>query len=87
MSDISWRVYRQATGTRLGSLTQAVFTIVLGWLLCFYLNWKLALSAAAFVPLCGLATYIESRHNRGSVGKEGTERQTSNQVTATTGAP
>jgi len=69
-----------ATGTRLSNITQALFTTVLGLGIAFYLSWKLALASLPFLPLCALATYIESRHNSGNAGAELSDQESGNQI-------
>ena len=77
---ITMPLFRQATGTRLGNITQAVFTLILGMGLAFYLSWQLALAALPFVPLCVLGTYIESRQMSGNMAKEKSDQESGNQV-------
>ncbi|KAF0296828.1 Multidrug resistance protein 1 [Amphibalanus amphitrite] len=69
-----------ATGTRLGNMTQAVFTLFLGLGMAFYLSWQLALAALPFVPLCVLGTYVESRLTSESMAKEKSDQESGNQI-------
>ncbi|XP_043207373.1 ATP-dependent translocase ABCB1-like isoform X2 [Amphibalanus amphitrite] len=69
-----------ATGTRLGNMTQAVFTLFLGLGMAFYLSWQLALAALPFVPLCVLGTYVESRQTSGNMAKEKSDQESGNQI-------
>ncbi|XP_037094848.1 ATP-dependent translocase ABCB1-like [Pollicipes pollicipes] len=71
-----------ATGTRLGNITRALFTVLLGAVLAFVLSWKLALAALPFVPLCLVATYMEGyiEQMHGSMDEDLFNQESGNQI-------
>ncbi|GLH05440.1 Multidrug resistance protein homolog 65 [Gryllus bimaculatus] len=51
----------QATGSRIGSILQAISTLVIGVLLALYYSWKLTLVSVLGVPLVFAGVFLEAR--------------------------
>ena len=51
----------QATGTRLGTILQSVFTLVISIALAMYYEWKLGLVTAVFMPLVLIGIYFQMK--------------------------
>ncbi len=50
----------QATGNRIGTILQAIFTIVVSVALALYYDWRLGLVTSLFIPLVLVAMYFQS---------------------------
>lgn len=51
----------QATGSRVGTILQGVFTLVIALCVSLYYSWKLALVCSLFVPLLLVGIYFQMK--------------------------
>jgi ABC-type bacteriocin/lantibiotic exporter with double-glycine peptidase domain len=54
-------LWSQATGSRAGTVTQSVTSLIAGISLAMYYSWKLGLVTLAFVPFVILSTYFQAQ--------------------------
>lgn len=53
--------YKKATGTRLGTVLQSIFTIAISCGLALYYEWKLGLVTMCFIPFVLMAMYAQTK--------------------------
>lgn len=73
----------QATGSRVGQLAGAAFSVVFGTALSLWLSWRVSLAVAAFVPLGLLCAVLEHQGSESSRELARGEQQRANEVRLT----
>lgn len=72
----------QATGSRIGTVLQSIFTLIIALTIALVISWKMGLVTALFVPLLVLGIYLQTKIIMGHDSVEKTAFEKSAKVRA-----